>query len=64
MTCAAQLFAFLVPSTGFEPARLAAPPPQDGESTNFSNWAFVFCACKYTLFLWFMKLYCIYWAVL
>ncbi len=24
--------------TGFEPARLAAPPPQDGESTNFSTW--------------------------
>ena len=21
---------------GFEPIRLAAPPPQDGESTNFS----------------------------
>lgn len=28
-----------VPSTGFEPARREAPPPQDGESTNFSNWA-------------------------
>ncbi len=23
---------------GFEPIRLAAPPPQDGESTNFSTW--------------------------
>lgn len=23
---------------GFEPTRLAAPPPQDGESTNFSTW--------------------------
>ncbi len=23
---------------GFEPIRLAAPPPQDGESTNFSIW--------------------------
>jgi hypothetical protein len=31
-----------VPSTGFEPARLATPPPQDGVSTNFTNWAIVF----------------------
>ena len=23
---------------GFEPIRLAAPPPQDGESTNSSTW--------------------------
>ena len=28
-----------VPSTGLEPARLATPPPQDGVSTNFTNWA-------------------------
>jgi hypothetical protein len=27
----------LVTSMGFEPIRLAAPPPQDGESTNFST---------------------------
>ena len=32
-------FISLVPSTGFEPARLATPPPQDGVSTNFTNWA-------------------------
>lgn len=30
----------LVPTTGFEPARLLAPPPQDGMSTNFTTWAF------------------------
>ncbi len=29
----------LVPTTGFEPARLLAPPPQDGMSTNFTTWA-------------------------
>lgn len=34
--CLCKLF---VPSTGFEPARLATPPPQDGVSTNFTNWA-------------------------
>ena len=28
-----------VPGTGFEPARLAAPPPQDGVSTNFTTRA-------------------------
>ena len=28
-----------VPTTGFEPARLVAPPPQDGMSTNFTTWA-------------------------
>ncbi len=26
----------LVPEAGFEPARLSAPPPQDGASTNFA----------------------------
>lgn len=30
----------LVPTTGFEPAHLMAPPPQDGMSTNFTTWAF------------------------
>ncbi len=30
---------FFVPTTGFEPARLLAPPPQDGMSTNFTTWA-------------------------
>ncbi len=29
---------FKVTTMGFEPIRLAAPPPQDGESTNFSTW--------------------------
>jgi hypothetical protein len=29
----------LVPTTGFEPAHLMAPPPQDGMSTNFTTWA-------------------------
>ena len=28
-----------VPTTGFEPAHLLAPPPQDGMSTNFTTWA-------------------------
>ena len=28
-----------VPRTGFEPAHLAAPPPEDGASTNFATWA-------------------------
>ena len=31
-------FHLFVTTTGFEPVRLAAPPPQDGESTNFSMW--------------------------
>lgn len=30
---------FLVPKTGLEPAHLAAPPPEDGASTNFATWA-------------------------
>ena len=29
----------LVPRTGFEPAHLAAPPPEDGASTSFATWA-------------------------
>jgi hypothetical protein len=29
----------LVPMAGFEPARLASPPPQDGVSTNFTTSA-------------------------
>jgi site-specific DNA recombinase len=29
----------LVPGTGFEPAHLAAPPPEDGASTNFATRA-------------------------
>ena len=28
-----------VPKTGVEPAHLAAPPPEDGASTNFAIWA-------------------------
>jgi len=30
----------VVPGTGFEPAHLAAPPPEDGASTNFATRAF------------------------
>jgi hypothetical protein len=33
------LDAYLVPMAGFEPARLASPPPQDGVSTNFTTSA-------------------------
>ena len=29
----------LVPRTGFEPAHLAALPPEDSASTNFATWA-------------------------
>jgi hypothetical protein len=29
----------IVPGTGFEPAHLAAPPPEDGASTNFATRA-------------------------
>jgi hypothetical protein len=28
-----------MPGTGFEPAHLAAPPPEDGASTNFATRA-------------------------
>ncbi len=31
-----------VPRTGFEPAHLAAPPPEDGASTNFATWAVIY----------------------
>ncbi len=31
--------AFDVPRTGFEPAHLAALPPEDSASTNFATWA-------------------------
>ena len=34
----------LVPRTGFEPAHLAALPPEDSASTNFATWA---TGCKY-----------------
>src|SRR4051812_23489654 len=27
-----------VPRNGFEPSHLAAPPPEDGASTNFATW--------------------------
>ena len=37
----------LVPRTGFEPAHLTAPPPEDGASTNFATWA---RGCKYKEF--------------
>ena len=33
-------FTSLVPRTGFEPAHLAALPPEDSASTNFAIWAF------------------------
>ena len=29
----------MVPKAGFEPARIAPPPPQDGASTNSATWA-------------------------
>ncbi len=35
-----------VPTTGFEPAHLMAPPPQDGMSTNFTTWA-EFSPCEF-----------------
>jgi hypothetical protein len=31
---------FALPRAGLEPARLSAPPPQDGVSTNSTTWAF------------------------
>ena len=37
-----------VRTTGFEPARLLAPPPQDGMSTNFTTCASVFPAVRPT----------------
>lgn len=36
-----------VPGTGFEPAHLAAPPPEDGASTNFATRASFLAGCKY-----------------
>jgi len=36
------LASVFVPTTGFEPAHLMAPPPQDGMSTNFTTWALYF----------------------
>jgi redox-sensitive bicupin YhaK (pirin superfamily) len=40
-----------VPGTGFEPAHLAAPPPEDGASTNFATRA-SFRGSKYRRFLY------------
>jgi hypothetical protein len=37
--CTDSYKASIVPRTGFEPAHLAAPPPEDGASTNFATWA-------------------------
>ncbi len=37
---------YLVPMAGFEPARLASPPPQDGVSTNFTTSAKNYFACS------------------
>jgi hypothetical protein len=34
-----KIASIFVPTTGFEPAHLMAPPPQDGMSTNFTTWA-------------------------
>jgi hypothetical protein len=39
----------IVPGTGFEPAHLAAPPPEDGASTNFATRA-SFRGSKYRRF--------------
>lgn len=33
------MLGLFVPGTGFEPAHLAAPPPEDGASTNFATRA-------------------------
>lgn len=41
----------LVPTTGFEPAHLMAPPPQDGMSTNFTTWACCKIGNKNTIFI-------------
>ena len=38
--------AYLVPMAGFEPARLASPPPQDGVSTNFTTSAKIYFVCS------------------
>jgi hypothetical protein len=38
-----------VPRTGFEPAHLSAPPPEDGASTNFATWAVGFGFKVYSL---------------
>jgi hypothetical protein len=35
-----------VPRTGFEPAHLTAPPPEDGASTNFATWAESIAGCE------------------
>ena len=37
--CKSMTYKAIVPRTGFEPAHLAAPPPEDGASTNFATWA-------------------------
>ncbi len=37
-----------VPGTGFEPAHLAAPPPEDGASTNFATRALLKTEGKYS----------------
>ena len=39
--------AILVPMVGFEPTRLASPPPQDGVSTNSTTSA---RSCRISLF--------------
>ncbi len=36
------LDAYLVPTTGLEPAQPKSPPPQDGVSTNFTTSALIF----------------------
>ena len=47
VTCKDYLLLLFVPGTGFEPAHLAAPPPEDGASTNFATWAGCVWECKY-----------------
>ena len=45
------LASIFVPTTGFEPAHLMAPPPQDGMSTNFTTWACCKIGNKNTIFI-------------
>ena len=50
----------MVPKAGFEPARIAPPPPQDGASTNSATWALTLKELLVTYFLqlqvWFLQL--------
>ena len=45
------LFKLSVSTTRLELARLAAPPPQSGVSTNSTTWTCLFSFCKITTFI-------------